>query len=132
MDYLQIFSWNNNYNYNQFNSVWLHSMYIQRFNAEFIKILYISNSIQNFDFSPENLYKVKRILGNKANEIKHTNYSKICGTTGLVIFLIKDALEYCGIIQNDKKNIPSILLKNLEYLETIENKVDKYIDMLKS
>ena len=90
------------------------------------------NSIQNFDFSPENLYKVKRILGSKANEIKPTNYSKICGTTGLVIFLIKDALEYCGIIQNDKKNIPSILLKNLEYLETIENKVDKYIDMLKS
>ena len=65
------------------------------------------------------------------HEVK-TNYSKICGTTGLVIFLIKDALEYCGIIQNDKKNIPSILLKNLEYLETIEKKVDKYIDMLKS
>ena len=90
------------------------------------------NSIQHFDFSPENLYKVKRIIGNKANEIKPTNYSKICGTTGLVIFLIKDALEYCGIIQNDKKNIPSIIYKYLEYLEKIENKVDNYIDMLKS
>lgn len=90
------------------------------------------NSIQQFDFSPENLYKVKRIIESKANEIKPTNYSKICGTTGLVIFLIKDALEYCGIIQNDKKNIPSIVYKNLEYLEKIEQKVDKYIDMLKS
>ena len=93
---------------------------------------YFINSIQNFDFSPENLYKVKRIIGSKANEIKPTNYSKICGTTGLVIFLIKDTLEYCGIIQNDKKNIPSIVFKNLEFLEKIENKVDKYIDMLKS
>ena len=67
---------------------------------------------------------------NKVDEIKPTNYSKICGTTGLVIFLIKDALEYCGIMQNDKKNSPSLLMKNLEYLEHIENKISSYIAFL--
>ena len=91
---------------------------------------FYNESVKDFVFTSENIYKIRRIVGNKVDEIKPTNYSKLCGTTGLVIFLIKDALEYCGIMQNDKKNIPSLLMKNLEYLEHIENKISSYIAFL--
>ena len=91
---------------------------------------FYNESVKDFVFTSENIYKIRRIVGNKVDEIKPTNYSKICGTTGLVIFLIKDALEYCGIMQNDKKNSPSLLMKNLEYLEHIENKISSYIAFL--
>lgn len=91
---------------------------------------FYNESVKSFIFTSENIYKIKKIVGNKVDEIKPTNFSKICGTTGLVIFLIKDALEYCGIIQNDKKNNPSILMKNLEHLEQIENKISSYIAFL--
>ena len=33
-------------------------------------------------------------------------YSKICSTTGIVIFLIKDTLEYIGLMSTDKKSTP--------------------------
>ncbi len=45
-------------------------------------------------------------------------FSKTCGTTGLLIFLIRDVLEHCGIIQ-DKKIIPQRVYLNLQYEEEL-------------
>ena len=92
---------------------------------------FFKESANNFDFSIRNIFELKRIVNGNEDKIKPTIFSKICGTTGLIIFLIKDSLEYCGIFHSNKKNIPCLLLKYLEYIQEILNKVDNYIDNLK-
>lgn len=85
----------------------------------------INNSVKNFDFSDENLYKIIKIIGNREKKITPTYYSKTCGTTGLIIFLIKDAMEYAGIIV-DKKTLPPRTYKTYNYLVTkAKQKLDR-------
>jgi len=57
------------------------------------------------------------MVGNNLSKISPAYYSKLCATTGFLIFLIKDALEYAGIIV-DKKPNQSRILKNLLYQQT--------------
>lgn len=92
---------------------------------------YFIQLIDDFVFTSENIDIIKRLCWGKLNNLKPTYYSKICGTTSLIIFLLKDALEYCGVISNDKKNVPGIAYNSLCYLKTIEEKVNKYIEYLK-
>ena len=92
---------------------------------------FFKNSVKNFDFSSENIFKIKKIINGNEEMLKPMIFSKICGTTGLVIFLIKDTLEYLGVIHNLKKNIPCYLLKNLEFLSDYEDKIKNYIKMIK-
>ena len=85
----------------------------------------INNSVKDFDFSDENLFKITKIIGNREKKITPTFYSKTCGTTGLVIFLIKDAMEYAGVII-DKKTLPAKIYKNYNYvLLKAKQKVDR-------
>jgi hypothetical protein len=65
------------------------------------------------------------------HKISPAYFSKVCGTTGLVIFLIKDALEYAGILIQEKKNIPARLYKNYTYLnQLIDSKTSKLENLL--
>ena len=91
----------------------------------------LAASVHLFNFSPENIMKIKRILNGKKDNIKPTFFSKICGTTGLFIFLIKDALEFCGIIYNEKKTNPIVMYRSLIYMEKFEKKISQYIELLK-
>ena len=43
-------------------------------------------------------------------------FSKLCGTTGFLIFLIKDMLEYASVLVDKKVNNLRIL-KNMQYEE---------------
>ena len=92
---------------------------------------FFKESINSFDFSVKNIYEIKKIINGNVDKIKPNVYSRICGTTGLLIFLIKDTLEYIGIIHSIKKNIPSIMLKYLEYIGEIQNNIEKYINIIK-
>lgn len=87
--------------------------------------------IDDFIFTNENIDIVKRLCWGRLSNLKPTYYSKICGTTSLIIFLLKDALEYCGVIQNDKKNVPGIVYNSLCFLKGVEERMNKYIDYLK-
>jgi hypothetical protein len=87
--------------------------------------------IPEFDFSPKNIYKIKKLINGKEDKLKPLIYENICKTTGLVIFIIKDSLEYCGVVQNNKKTKPKVLLNYLEYLKGNINKTKEYIDKLK-
>ena len=89
---------------------------------------FFKDSIKNFDFSVKNIYEAKKIIYGQEDKLKPACFSKICGTTGLVIFLIKDTLEYCGLIQSFKKNIPSLCLRYLEYIAETKSKLQNYID----
>ena len=91
---------------------------------------YISNNVKNFNFNNKTIYLINNLVKDIKNKIIPSYYSKICGTTGLVVFLIKDALEYCGVIYSDKKTQPSIIYKNLEYEKNQVYKIHNYIEFL--
>lgn len=59
--------------------------------------------VLKFNFDNKNIFKLKELAKDKSEKLKPGYFSKICGTTGLFIFLIKDALEYCGVILSTKK-----------------------------
>ena len=70
----------------------------------------IFSNLDKLDLSDENLFKVSRVILNKEKKITPNYYSKTCATTGLIIFILKDILEYVGLI-SDKKTLPSQMLK---------------------
>lgn len=60
------------------------------------------------------------------NKINPTYFSKLCSTTSLFIFLLKDALEYSGIIIVEKKSqLPKIYNNYNYFLDNIEIKLSK-------
>ena len=63
---------------------------------------FISGKIKNFNFSHRNIYLMNRLLFSIKQKIIPPTFSKISTTTGLLFFLIKDSLEYCGVLPNDK------------------------------
>jgi len=77
--------------------------------------------------------KIYRLLENNSNKISPNYFSKICGTTGLFVFFVKDFLDYMGLL-GDKKTPISKTIKtynsilkainsNLERLKTASNKI---------
>ena len=85
-----------------------------------------------FEFNEENIFQIRKIIKGKEEKLKPRNYSQICATTGLVIFLVKDILEYLGLNYNSNKGKPVFILMNLEFLEKVKTKLPKYLKFLKS
>lgn len=86
---------------------------------------FVQNLVKNIDFSNENIYKLTRLVGNNLSKITPNYFSKMCGTTGLFIFLIKDSFEYAGILV-DKKTPPARLYKNYMYVfEVLQGKIER-------
>jgi hypothetical protein len=57
------------------------------------------------------------------NKINPNNFSKICGTTGLFVFFIKDAIEYIGLGTKCDKNMN--VEKCIWILSNLSNLIDK-------
>ena len=93
---------------------------------------FIKEYVSEFDFTNENIYKLKKLSSGKEDKLKITNYENICQTTGLITFIIKDALEYCGVIYNEKKTMPGITIGYLEYILEKLKECKEYLDLLKS
>ncbi len=92
---------------------------------------YILDMIPNLNFSNENLFKMHKLLGNNSNKITPTHFSKLCGTTGLFLFLLKDAFEYCGILPDSKKTPPYNAYKFEKYYsEFVQSAIDKLNNIL--
>lgn len=93
---------------------------------------FINQYATNLNFSTENIFLISKIIGAELNKMTAPNFTKICATTGLVFFFIKDVLEYSGVII-DKKTPPIKIMNlyeyNLEYftsrLERLKSKVEK-------
>ena len=82
----------------------------------------LENQFKQLDFSKENFVKIYNLCEGKINKLTPVYYSKICATTGLFIFLIKDALEYLGIINDKKKTQINRMYQNLCFLLEIKKK----------
>ena len=85
--------------------------------------------VLKFNFDNKNIFKLKELAKDKSEKLKPAYFSKICGTTGLFVFLIKDTLEYCGAIE-DKKTQPSRIKSNYLYAKTIFDGINKFINFL--
>jgi hypothetical protein len=68
----------------------------------------IEEDSSKLDLSPENCFKVLKLLGNFTSKLTANHFTKICGTTGLFIFVLKDILEYAGIIMEKKSSPPRL------------------------
>ena len=91
---------------------------------------FIAEKSKSFDFSHKNIYLMNRLLVGIKPKIIPTTFSKISGTTGLLFFLIKDSLEYCGVLINDKKTPVSRIYDNLMYYKNVIDNLANYIDFL--
>ena len=91
---------------------------------------FILEKFKNISFSHKKIFLLNKLLIGIKNKILPTYFSKICGTTGLLTFLIKDALEYCGVIINTRKTQPSRVLDNLMYYKNVIDTLALFIDYL--
>ena len=82
-----------------------------------------------FNFENKNILKLRELAKGKVDKLKPAYFGKICGTTGLFIFLVKDALEYCGAIE-DKKTSGSRIKANYLYQKSLFDDLNKYIKFL--
>ena len=74
---------------------------------------FILNLSEDFVFNEENVLKMRKMVNRFKMKINALYFSKICGTTGLIIFILKDALEYCGILINERKTPIKRIYENL-------------------
>ena len=61
------------------------------------------------------MLSLNNLCEGKTNKLTPVYYSKLCPTTGLFVFVVKDALEYIGILE-DKKSPPGKIYRKLNYL----------------
>jgi hypothetical protein len=75
------------------------------------------------DGSYENSYKIVKIIGSNLNKMNPNYFSKICGTTGLIVFFIKDALDFIGITFEKNPNMFKCVTTSLGIIEVVNEKI---------
>ena len=91
---------------------------------------FILDKFKSVTFDKTKIVLMNKFLIGMKKKINPNYFPKICGTTGLLIFLIKDALEYCGVIINDKKTQPARILDNLLYYKNSTENLAQIIEYL--
>ena len=89
---------------------------------------FIIGKSNSFCFDHQTINLIESILIGNKNNILNGYYEKLCKTTGLIIPLIKEALEYSGIIvANRNNNAISKVLDNLLFNKKLITKLDNII-----
>ena len=91
---------------------------------------FILEKFKKVTFDNKKIVLMDKFLIGLKKKINPNYFSKICGTTGLLIFLLKDALEYCGVIVNEKKTQPARILDNLMYYKNATETLAMFIEYL--
>ena len=92
--------------------------------------LLAKNIKEDVDLSNENLYYILKILDGNVDKINPGYFSKICGTTGLFAFLIKDVLDCFGL-SGDKNVHKKRYCTHKKMVNVLERKIDKVKAILK-
>lgn len=92
--------------------------------------VFISESIKSFCFDDRNVFRLKLLVEDVKLKIMPAYYSKICGGTGLLVFLLKDALEYCGVLYAEKKTAVNRIYQNLLYEKKVIEHLNKYCNSM--
>jgi len=92
---------------------------------------FILEKSKSFDFSNNSIYLINKLLVGIKPNFTSSHFSKINGPTGLVSFIVLDALEYTGIIVT-KKTPKSRIYNNLVYYKNLIENLTNFIDYLAS
>ena len=90
---------------------------------------FCNESVNKFIFDNKNILKVKEMAVDISEKLKPKYWSKICPTTGFFAFIIKDIVEYTGIIE-DKKTQPSRIKANYIYVKGLFEQMNKFVKFL--
>ena len=93
---------------------------------------HIKELIKELDLSDENLKLVDNMTKNCKDKLSPKTFTTLCPTTAVFSMLIKDILEYSGIIKGKKTPLPmeyKRLEYNLKYYKDKEEKLNKMKDI---
>ena len=90
---------------------------------------FILEKSKSFDFSKNSIYSINKLLVGIKPNFTTAHFSKVNGTTGLLMFIIRDALEYAGIIVT-KRTPKSRIYNNLVYYKNLIENLTNFIDYL--
>lgn len=92
---------------------------------------FVQSEIREMDYSDKNIYKVKLFCKPHVNVLNPLYYSKMCPTTGVFAFLVKEVLEYMGVVGGTERR----KYRNVRYeMSLIEEKIEKikqFVERLK-
>ncbi len=83
----------------------------------------LEKNFKSLFLDPENIYKLLQLLDGNLVKINLTHFSKICRTTGLFTFYIKDILNYLGITNEKTLSINSYWTYK-DMIEVVKNKIE--------
>ena len=87
---------------------------------------FILNKIEKYNCDNKIVYYIEKLMKGKKDNFSPSYYSKICGSTGLLIFLIKELLEYIGVIISEKKTQLSRIYQNMVFFKSIIDKLSEF------
>ena len=90
---------------------------------------FIFEKSKSFDFSHKNIYTLNKLLVGIKPKLNPGSFSKISGTTGLLIFIVRDALEFAGVLITNKTP-KSRIYDNLMYYKNLIEPLTNFIDFL--
>jgi hypothetical protein len=90
---------------------------------------FIYEKSKSFDFSHKNIYTLNKLLVGIKPKLNPGSFSKISGTTGLLIFIVRDALEFAGVLITNKTP-KSRIYDNLMYYKNLIEPLTNFIDFL--
>ena len=90
---------------------------------------FIVEKSKNLNFDHQTINLIEFILIGNKNNIINGYYEKLCKTTGLIIPLIREALDFCGVVVTDTKTRANRLLDNLQYNQKLICKLDNIIKL---
>jgi hypothetical protein len=83
--------------------------------------------LNEMDCSIENIFNLMKIV-NKNNNKEKLNpiyYSKLCPTTGLLIFIIKESLDYLGVLESNKTPPQRLIQIYQHYIDLNKEKIEE-------
>ena len=85
------------------------------------------NVLNNMDCSIENIFNLIKMVNqnNNKDKLNPLFYSKLCPTTGLLIFLIKESLDYLGVLESNKTPPQRLIQIYQHYLDLNKEKIEE-------
>ena len=90
---------------------------------------HIKDMAAQIDFSPENLKVINEMYKQCPDKFVPKYFSNLCQTTGLFFMLIKEILEYCGIMVGKKTCFP-MEYKLLDYEVKLSQKREEKLNKM--
>ena len=84
---------------------------------------------KEFDFSHKNIFLMNKLLVGMKEKFKPQLFSKISGATALLFYILRDALEFCGVLVTEKTQKIRIY-DNLIFYKNIIDNLERFIDFL--